>query len=149
MASSTLVGVRHIVRGRVVEGAEVEYGSSDGGARFATPALDLSDLVWPRTEPLPAAEVPIEEVIDFLVETGERLDFDHNPYLKEAFAATSAVNVLGANVLEYLYRRVAGSFDRRLLELDVEQNLGSHPDGWRTELLPGASTFHVRPYPRG
>jgi hypothetical protein len=61
--------------GKVVDGGVQIHETADG-SRFATPALDLDKLVWPRTWPLPAAEVPVAEIIEVLAATGERLRDD-------------------------------------------------------------------------
>ena len=70
--------VRHVVRGRVVDGADVEYVSGDRGCVFTTPAIELGELVWRRVEQPPAAELPLDEVIDFMVGGGKK-----NPNLDE------------------------------------------------------------------
>jgi hypothetical protein len=61
--------IPHVVRGKVVDGGVQIHETADG-SRFATPALDLDKLVWPRTWPLPAAEVPVAEIIEVLTATG-------------------------------------------------------------------------------
>ena len=53
-----------------------------------TKKLDLDRLIWPRTEPLPAAHVPVAEIIDLLVATGEHLRFG---LVRESFRSTENV----------------------------------------------------------
>ena len=72
------------VRGRLLAGDEVVHRSRDLGIDFAAPKIDLNALIQPRAELPPMLDVPIAEIIDFLVETGVRLDFDRNAYLQEA-----------------------------------------------------------------
>ena len=71
---STAVQVPHVVKGERLTGADCEYGRA--GARFATPALDLNALVWPRNVPGPAFDVPVAEIIDLLVQVGDWLRSD-------------------------------------------------------------------------
>ena len=56
--------VPHFIKGRLETGAGKIYHSRDLGASFATPDTRLNDLFWPRTEPLPALNVSVAEVIE-------------------------------------------------------------------------------------
>jgi len=47
------VAVQHFVKGRLIAGDEARYGV------FATPALDIDALVWPRSGPGPAFSTPL------------------------------------------------------------------------------------------
>jgi len=145
--SSALVQVRHIVRGRTIEGADCEYRSRDLDAAFFTPKLELDELVWPRGEAGPAFECPLGEVIDFMLETGRRLDFDSNPFVREASSLAGRVNVLGAGALEEQYRSLGRFFTRDGMEEEVQNALGSLEDGWRPVKRRDGSTMYVRPYP--
>ena len=68
--------VKHFIRGKLVSGSEVRHRSRDLGADFTTPAIDLDALVTPRSEAPPLLDVKLAEIIDFLVETGERLKLE-------------------------------------------------------------------------
>ena len=82
--SDPAIRVNHFVRGKLVSGAAVRHRSRDLGADFTTPAIDLDALVTPRSEAPPLLDVKLAEIIDFLVETGERLKLERNPYLQES-----------------------------------------------------------------
>lgn len=62
------VAVVHVIRGEVDRGPHITHGRPD--APFTAPALDLDRLIWPRTGPGPAFDVPTAEIVDLLVETG-------------------------------------------------------------------------------
>src|ERR1700709_279465 len=95
------VSIPHVIKGEVVSDAAVHYPGAGGG--FATPALDLDALVWPRTEPLPAAHVPVAEIIDLLVATGERLRDDPDGLLAEALEALVRTSPYERRILEHSY----------------------------------------------
>src|SRR6266542_6474036 len=80
-SSKTMIQVPHFVRGQLVWGNETEYLSRDFGVPFVTPHLRLDELFPPRSEPGPAFDVPLSEIIDLLVETGKRLRLESNEYL--------------------------------------------------------------------
>ena len=104
------LAVPHVVRGRLLEpdggGEAVEY---DG---FTTPRLDLDELVWSRAEPGPAFDLPVAEIIDFLVAVGERLDLDANRTCNTRSSTASRSASLGERVLAQAYRGLPGVFDR-------------------------------------
>src|ERR1700741_593148 len=69
------------VKGKVVEGNDATHRSRDLGVTFATPKIDLDALVHPRTELPPLLNVKTSEIIDFLVEAGQKLTSRDNPYM--------------------------------------------------------------------
>ena len=152
MNTSTLatpaVPVCHVVKGKVVTGAAHEFGSPQ--ARFATPALDLNDLVWTRREPGPAFGTPLAEIIDVLVATGERLKRDPDGLLAEALDFSVRTSPLPRDVLERSYAGLGRAFDKRGLLFQVEQELGGADvlDGWRLiDNTPSGRTHRMRAFP--
>src|SRR3546814_19256530 len=72
-----------------------------------TPAIDLNTLIWPRSEPGPAFQTPISDIVAFLVEVGKAMDFDKNVHLQEAAARNVQFNTMGSRVLENCDRDIA------------------------------------------
>jgi hypothetical protein len=133
------IRVNHFVRGKLVLGAAVSHRSRDLGADFTTPAIDLDALVTPRSEAPPLLDVKVAEIIDFLVETGERLTLERNPYLQEALERVVATNPLPRRVVENLYSGARHYLTREVLTGSIESNF-SNPaslDGWvsRTDMF--------------
>ena len=91
----------------------MRHRSRDLGADFTTPAIDLDALVTPRSEPPPLLDVKLAEIIDFLVEAGERLALERNQYLQEALERVAATNPLPRRVVENLYTGRAPFIDAR------------------------------------
>ncbi len=140
--------VPHFVQGRLVRGADTEYESRDLGASFATPKLNLDELVWSRSELPPAFDVPVAEIVDYLVETGQRLDLDRNEFLQEALESMVEVNPLGRRILENCYRDLGNFLDRGLLEFELDQTVGRDAvDGWRAVREPSGRLSRVRAFP--
>ena len=83
MSSSTCVSVPFFIRGELIDDPVVEFTPRDGEP-FATPQLDLDRLVWSRKDHLLLAQVPVAEIIDVLVATGERLRDDSDGHLGAA-----------------------------------------------------------------
>lgn len=98
------IPVDFFIRGRVVTGEAVKHRSRDLGVDFVTPDIDLNALVTPRSQMPPLLEVPLKDIIDFLVECGRHMDFETNPYLRQALEHTCKVNPLPRRVIENLFR---------------------------------------------
>ena len=144
---NTPLNIAHVVKGEVVTGVAHEFGA--GQARFTTPRLELDRLVWPRQGKLPAFDVPTGEIIDVLVATGERLTRDPDGVLEQALAQSVKVNPLPAPLIERCYANLGGMFDRRILEFQVEQELGGADilDGWREIATPKGIPARMRAIP--
>ncbi len=138
----TQIRVPHIVKGELVLGDEVDHG------RLLTPAIDLDSLIWSRREPGPAFDVPLDEIIDLLVEVGRRLDPDTNEWLAEALAHATATSHLTPRLMEGFYRALPELFGRASLEFQVENEIGRRfVDGWG-EVTDAYGVVHrVRAFP--
>ena len=88
--------------------------------------------MWQRAQPGPAFDTPIADIIDFLVELGQRLDLATNPYLQEALEATVKVSELGRRILVNCYDDMRFMFSREQMQDEVVLSLGSTAviDGW-------------------
>lgn len=125
--------VPHVIKGRTVIGSDVVHRSRDVGQAFATPKIELDDAIWPRSEPGPAFDTPIREIIDFLVELGSRLVLEKNPLLQEALEGMVKVSTLGRRVLENCYRDLGHMFTREAMMAEITQSIGNLDviDGWQ------------------
>ena len=142
------VPVCHVIKGRTVAGTELEYGSPN--ARFATPALKLDELVWSRREPGPAFDVPLAEIMDVLVQTGERLTRDPDGLLAEALEHSARTSPLPRDVLERSYASLGRIFNRPSMQFQVDQELGGSDvlDGWReVKGAPSGRIHRTRAFP--
>ena len=136
-----VLAVPFIVAGRLVEGVDVVHRSRDMSTPFATPKLDLDALTGSRREPGPAFGVPVSEIIDFLVATGERLNLETNPLLQDALDRMVQVHPLGRRILTRLYQDFGILFDRASLEFQLENELGGADvvDTWKVVKHPAPS----------
>jgi Acyl-CoA reductase (LuxC) len=131
-AASEIVSAPFFVRGATVEGSNATHKSRDLGVTFATPRLDLDGVVHPRTETPPLLNVPLAEIIDFLVETGQRMTATDNPYMQPCIERMASTHILPRSVLEGQIKGAAAYLNKQLLNEVVEQNFGNPKllDGW-------------------
>jgi hypothetical protein len=146
--ASPPVPVGHIIKGDYVPGGAQVYGRAP--TRFATPELRLNDLVWKRSEPGPAFDTPLAEIIDVLAETAKWLEKDPDGLVADALEHASRTSPLPYAVLKRAFALLHTQFDRTQLEYQVERELGGHDilDGWREMPTPPSGRKHrVRAYP--
>jgi hypothetical protein len=117
-----VVSAPFFLRGALVEGADATHRSRDLGVSFTTPRIDLDRVVHPRTEVPPLLNVPLAEIIDFLVETGRRIAAPSNPFVQDCIDRMSSTHILPRSVLEGQIKGAAAYLDKRLLNTVVEQN---------------------------
>jgi hypothetical protein len=120
--AAAVVSAPFFARGELIEGTDVVHRSRDLGVSFATPRINLDRVVHPRIEVPPLLNIPLVEIIDFLVETGQRIGDPKNPFMRDCIDRMSATHVLPRAVLENQVKGAAAYLDKRLLNTVVEQN---------------------------
>ncbi|RJG03475.1 acyl-CoA reductase [Noviherbaspirillum sedimenti] len=146
--ASTPLSVGNIIKGRYIEGGAEVYGPPH--AQFATSELVLNDLVWKRSEPGPAFETPLAEIMDVLAETGKWLAKDPDGLVAESLEKAARTSPLPYAVLKRSFALLPAQFDRAQLEYQVEREFGGADilDGWRQMPTPPSGRNHrVRAYP--
>ncbi|MED5815333.1 acyl-CoA reductase [Mycolicibacterium sp. 050232] len=138
-----------MIRGELVEGDAVRHTSRDLGIDFVTPVIDLDVLILPRTQLPPLLNVPLAEIVEFLVETGERLALDKNPHLQRCLDLVAETNPLPRRVVENLYRTAPELLRRDSLWAQVESNFADPAvlDGWVSRTDAAGNTGAVRAFP--
>lgn len=110
------------VRGELIEGGDVTQRSRDLGVTFSTPHIPFDRLVPPRTEVPPLLNVPLSEVIDFLVLTGEKIRDPKNQFMAECIDRMCSTHILPREVVGAQAAYAASYLDRGKLMAEVEQN---------------------------
>lgn len=141
-STTTRVAVPHVIKGSVITDTTESFDS------FSCPKIVLDDLVWPRSEPGPAFDTPIRDIIDFLTEVGAALDFDKNTFLQHALEQSLEFNSLDRRILENTYRAVGHFFTRQALEFQVSHDTGWEAiDGWHEISRADGNPARVRAFP--
>ncbi len=142
------VSAPFFIRGALVEGDDSTQISRDLGVSFATPAIPFAQLLPPRTQVPPLLNVPTAEIIDFLIETGQRLVAPDNDYVQECFERMAATHILPRAVFEAVGRHAVTYLDRQLLERELEENFPDRAvlDGWVEKQDHTGRKGYVRAY---
>ena len=148
-SETSMVDIPFLIRGEVIDPGEdaVEFGGRVG-ARFRTPdpAQYADQLVLADASKLrDLQETPVDEIIDFLVELGQRLTLDENPMLQAAYQLALDAGELTEPVLRTVYDDFVRMFRRERLVGSVEKGIGqAYLDGWVEQGTPGRSSVRVR-----
>ena len=128
-ASAASFDIAHILKGQSV----TVKAWRDQGGRLSTDALNLNDLVWPRTLPGPAFDMPLADILDFLVESGEALAADEAGLMREATERMIASGDSDRGIIERAYAALPHLFqrDRLLAMIDGELGESAALDGWK------------------
>lgn len=137
------------IRGKVVAGADAVHRSRDLGVNFATPKLELNALVQPRTELPPLLNTKVSDIIDFLVESGQRLCDGKNPYVEACIERMAKVSLQSRSIIEFQMKNASEYLDRRSLEELVEQNFPNPKalDEWIAHNDHQGRRSFIRAYP--
>jgi hypothetical protein len=142
-----VTAVPHVIKGELVTGVADVYGPE--GRRFGTPKLQLDSLIWKRTEPGPAFDTPLSEIMDLLIATGDRLKRDPDGIVAHACAELKRVSTLDAGILDRAYAQLGGLITRANLQAQIDQELGGPAvlDGWKEVVTGSGQTARVRAFP--
>jgi hypothetical protein len=121
-SETTVVSAPFVLQGELVEGAQSTHRSRDLGVDFTIPALDLDRAVHPRNEVPPLLNVPLAEIIDFLVETGRYIADPNNVHVQTCIDRMSATHILPRGILNASINAAVEYLDERVLRTEVEQN---------------------------
>lgn len=123
-----------IVRGKVIDGADLNFGGRGSSVSFTTPdvAKHLPDLMLSRpSEMADIASIPYAEILDYLEELGRRLRLDDNAHLQEALELTTQTSGLNEPIVRFAYDRLGNFFRREVLTEIVENTIGMRfLEGW-------------------
>ncbi|MGW5382536.1 acyl-CoA reductase [Nocardia sp. NPDC003963] len=130
--SPQVLSAPFFLRGEVVEGAAAVHRSRDLGVSFATPEIGLDRVVPPRSVVPPLLDVPLDDIVAFLVEAGRRIRDPRNPFLRDCIDRMSTTHPLPRALLEAQVMGAAAYLDERVLHAVVEQNFPAPEalDGW-------------------
>src|ERR1700761_5889255 len=90
-----------IIRGEIIDDAEVEHGGRRGGVRFRAPDIARHVARLPLRAPSKMADLyalSFDDILDFLVELGGRLDFGQNRHVQEAFRLACITSGLSESI---------------------------------------------------
>jgi len=123
-----------IIRGQIIDDADISYGGRRGGVSFAAPDPAKHVARLPLRTPSSMADLyalSFEEILDFLVALGQRLDFGQNRHLQEAFRLSCLTSGLSESILRGHFQHIGDAFDRTEMRRMMERSCGiDYLEGW-------------------
>lgn len=123
-----------IIRGEIIDDAELSHGGRRGGVRFSSPDLSKHLAKLPLRTPSAMADLyalGFDEILDFLVELGARLDFGQNRHLQDAFRLSCRTSGLSESILRHHYQHIGAAFDRTEMRRMMDRSCGvDYLEGW-------------------
>jgi hypothetical protein len=148
--SDTGFRVPLIIRGRVIEDADLEFGGRRGGARFTTPAVGkhMDELVLKTPSNLnDLYVVPFTELIDYLCQLGGALNMRTNVHMQASYELARKTSGLTDELLANVYRGFTRLYAKDYLTLMMERTVGvKYMEGWIQETLPNGARVSIRAF---
>jgi Acyl-CoA reductase (LuxC) len=147
-ASATVVPL--VIRGEVIETELIEFGARGDGRPFLAP--DPSRFVdrIPLTDPAGLSDLyalSVDEIVDYLVELGNRLEVDTNPHMQSARELSYDAAPTTQPIVDEQYRILPALFRRggieEMLAVGIDR---ACLEGWVPARLVDGRTLSVRAF---
>jgi Acyl-CoA reductase (LuxC) len=139
-----------IIRGRLFEGSDAQFGGRRPDANFATPDVRRHLDEMALSTPSSLADLyrlSFPEILEYLAELGARLDLKQNAYLQEAFELSCRTSGLTEAILRNCYENIGSFFRESVLRDNVERTIGvRYLEGWVSQRLDNGCLESVRAF---
>lgn len=137
-----------IIRGKIITDNLVEVGGRGGDMSFMTPDPNKYVDQLPLGNPGKLADLymlTFEDILDYLVELGERLDIRTNEHMQWSRNLSYATAPTTPPLLDFAYERMPLAFQRDKLREIAENAIGiDYLEGWVDRPLLSGSMARIR-----
>jgi hypothetical protein len=123
-----------IIRGKLIEDYDLEFGGRHGGVAFNTPDVKkyVDQLTLSRPSQLADLyTLKFADIADYLVELGDKLAFKRNQYMQAAFELGRSTSGLSASLLRDRFDMIPLMFGREQVYSTAERSCGiDFLEGW-------------------
>ncbi len=137
-----------IIRGRIIDHADVEFGGRRGGASFTAPDVKKHVDAIPLGTPSSLAdlyELGFDDILDYMGALHERMSFTRNPHLQEAFELARGTSGLTEPLLRRTYQIMRDCFDPKFVREFADSSIGiRYLDGWVTRRMGNGALVSIR-----
>jgi hypothetical protein len=130
-----------VIRGKIIDDCAVEFGGRRDGLSFYAPDASVYVKDFTLSSPSKMADLydlSFDDIVDYLVELGERLPLSKNGYIQEAFEVSCQTSGMTAPMLRRAYEHMPEAFfNREELKNVIRRSIGiEYLEGW-VEQPPG------------
>jgi len=139
-----------IIRGRVIDSCDLQFGGRRQAADFST--ADVKQHLGNMALSTPSSladlyQLSFAQILEYLAELGARLAFDKNAYIREAFELSCRTSGLTEDILRNCYENLGGFFQAARLRDNVERTIGvRHLEGWVARRLDDGCVESIRAF---
>ena len=141
--------VKMVIRGKVIDDNLISIGGREENSGFQTP--DISRYIGELSQNNPNSmtnlhELSVNDIIDFLVELGERLNIETNPLMQEACRHSHNTSGLTPSIVDFSYSHevIKQVYSRESLLAIANQVGVDYLDGWVETPEPHGGVTAVR-----
>lgn len=140
-----------VIRGEYIEDNLVEFGGRGGDASFMVPDPHVYADRFPMGSSTRLADLydlSFDDLLDYLVELGTRLDVGKNEYLDQARQATYKTSPVTPPIVDWNYDMIPMFFQRDILRQMIAEPMGSidYLEGWVPRTLISGEQVEIRAF---
>jgi hypothetical protein len=140
-----------VIRGEYIEDNLVEVGGRGGDASFLLPDPHVyADrfTLGSSTQLAKLYDLKFDDLLDYLVELGTRLDVNNNEYLAQAREASYRTSPVTPPIVDWNYAMVPMFFQRDILRQMMAEPLGTidYLEGWVPRKLVSGEEVEIRAF---
>jgi hypothetical protein len=123
-----------IIRGEIIEDRDIAYSGRRAGSSFTAPDVRKHLKKLALSTPSALSDLytlTFAEISDYLAELGERLRFEQNPHLQEAYELSVRTSGLSPQILKGIYQSLGAGFGRNVVHQTADKSIGiPYLEGW-------------------
>ncbi|MFY9329451.1 MAG: acyl-CoA reductase [Georgfuchsia sp.] len=139
-----------VIRGEYIDDNLVSFGGRSEGIEFFSPDPHKYVDRLPLGNPVKLSDLyqlSFEDILDYLVELGKKLNFDTNAHLQESYETACLTSALTPPLIKTQYQTVQHLFARGLMREAAEQSIGiEQMEGWKTTTLGDGRILSIRAF---
>jgi hypothetical protein len=137
-----------IIRGRIIDDVDVEFGGRHGSAQFTTPDVTRHLAELPLGTPSSLSELyalSFDDILDYMAELHLRMAFGQNSHLQEAFELARGTSGLTEPLLRRTYQLMRDCFEPGFVREFADSSIGiPYLEGWVTKRMGNGAKVSIR-----
>ena len=144
---AALYNVPLIIRGRIIDDPDIEFGGRGGGAA-SRPDVKKHMAELPLSTPSSLAELyrlSFEDILQYMSELHQRMTFGQNRHLQEAFELARGTSGLTEPLLRRTYQLMRDCFEPGFVREFADSSIGiRYLEGWVSKRMGNGAKVSVR-----
>jgi hypothetical protein len=138
-----------VIRGKVIEDNLVEFGGRNGVIKFLAPDPRKIVNMLPIGDPTRMSDlydIRLDEIVDYLVELGDALNFKKNVLMQESCELNYYTAPTTPPLLKRQFEEIDQVFSRTSLREAIDSVGRGYLEGWVESRVQGGKIAHIRAF---